>query len=68
MRRNGGNENAISAFILKFSRKLRDRYLPGLAEVKVTRETTFFVGVCVCWADFLGRIALQLHLHGSEQR
>lgn len=49
MRENGQNENAIQAFILKISRKLRDCYLSGLAERKVTRVTmsspVFF---CVC--------------------
>ncbi|XP_051263684.1 ral guanine nucleotide dissociation stimulator-like 2 isoform X2 [Dicentrarchus labrax] len=34
MKENGENENAISTFILKISRKLRDRYLSGLAEDK----------------------------------
>ena len=47
MSENGENGNTIRAFIVKFSRKLRDCYLPGLAGVKVTCETFFFF-VCVC--------------------
>ncbi|XP_053183365.1 ral guanine nucleotide dissociation stimulator-like 2 isoform X2 [Scomber japonicus] len=35
MRANGGNDNDICTFILKISRKLKDCYLPGLAEGKV---------------------------------
>lgn len=43
MTENGENEKAISAFILKISRKLRNRYLSGLAKRKVTCETIFFL-------------------------
>lgn len=45
MRQNGENENAISTLFLKISRKLRDCYLSGLAEGKVT--SFLFVRVCL---------------------
>lgn len=52
MRHRDGNENAISTFLLKVSRKLRDYYQSGLAEQKVTGG--FLVWVCL-WADFMGK-------------
>lgn len=42
MKENGESENGIPAFVLKISRKLRDRYLSGPAAGKVTFR------VCVC--------------------
>lgn len=49
MRDNGENKKAISTFILKISRKLRDCNLSGLAKRKVTCVTLgyffFFVSV-----------------------
>lgn len=50
MRENGENERAISAFILRISRKLKDCYLSGLAVGKVTVVTVFFACVCMCSA------------------
>jgi len=56
MRSKGENENTLSAFILKTSRKLRDFYLSGLAQEKVTFVTVFFflsflLTVCVHGKD-----------------
>lgn len=50
MRENGKNDT-MRTFILKISRKLRDCYLSGLAQVKVTCVTIFspFFGSCVLW-------------------
>lgn len=71
MTENGENEKAVSTFILKISRKLRDRYLSGLARRKVTCETIFSFFFCLCmyvcvcvstWADSMERTELQAGL------
>lgn len=75
MRENGEKETAVSTFILKISRKLRDCYLSGPAEGKVTYGTIFFfftafvcVCLCVCaWANFMGKIELQVNLHRNSR-
>lgn len=70
MRDNGENKKAISTFILKISRKLRDCNLSGLAKRKVTCVTLgYFFFVCVCaWADFMGKIESHARLTRSKQR
>lgn len=47
MRDNGENKKAISTFLLKISRKLRDCNLSGLAKRKVTCVTLGYFFLCV---------------------
>lgn len=68
MTENGQNETTMCALILKISRKLRDYYLSGLAEVKISCVTIFPL-LYVCFlADFMGKIYSQADLRSCQHR
>lgn len=64
MRKHGGKDASIPAFILNFSRKLRDCYLSELAVGKVTCVTVsvwFLMLTPGCLQISMGKTKLQVH-------